>query len=131
MNTKLILISSSFFMRILGIILTFAPDWVISYLDLELTKISLFQMQILGALYFGFSMLNWTSKGAIIGGIYNRPIAIANFSHFLIAGLALLKGVISNPGIPIIFWVLTFIYAIFALVFGIGLFTHPLEEKSK
>jgi len=31
-------------------------------------------MQIIGSFYFAFAILNWMSKGSIIGGIYNRPI---------------------------------------------------------
>ena len=45
-------------------------------------------MQIIGSLYFALAILNWMSKGSFIGGIYNRPIAIANLTHFVIAGLA-------------------------------------------
>ena len=36
-------------------------------------------------------MLNWMAKGTLIGGIYNKPIAIGNFTHFTIGGLALIK----------------------------------------
>ena len=44
-----------------------------------------------------FAMLNWMAKGVIIGGIYSRPIVIANLAHFLIGDLELIKAVI-HPG---------------------------------
>jgi hypothetical protein len=55
-------------------------------------------------------MLNWMAKGTIIGGIYNRPIAIANLTHFLIGGLALAKLAFNNHKISIILWVMAGIY---------------------
>jgi len=87
-------------------------------------------VQILGALYFAFGMLNWMSKASLIGGIYNRPIAVANFSHFFIAGLALIKSIISNSDLPLIFLVIGIVYLIFALLFGLILFKHPIVEKN-
>ena len=75
-----------------GINLTFAPDLMLNFLNLEANQTTIFLLQIVGALYFGFGMLNWMNKGRPIGGIHNRPVAIANLSHFMIAGLALLKG---------------------------------------
>jgi len=51
---------------------------------------------LLGALYVDFAMLNWMVKGSLIGNIYNRPVAVANFTHFLVGGLALAKGVMGS-----------------------------------
>ncbi|MEB2784258.1 hypothetical protein [Algoriphagus persicinus] len=129
MNTKLIMTLSALFMCSAGVVFTFAPDVILSYLNLEPNQITLFIGQILGALYFGFGMLNWMSKGSLIGGIYNRPICIANLSHFLIAGLALLKGLASNPEFPIAIWVMGVIYIAFGIAFGIILFRHPVAVK--
>ena len=86
-------------------------------------------MQIIGSLYFAFAMLNWMSKGSLIGGIYGRPIAIANLTHFVIAGLALIKGILSNPSLSYIIWSIAIIYSIFAILFGIVAFNHPVSEN--
>ena len=67
------------------------------------------------------------SKGSIIGGIYNRPIAIVNLTYFVIAGLALIKGILSNPSISYVIWLITIIYSIFAILFGIVAFNHPVS----
>ncbi|MEB2780955.1 hypothetical protein U3A58_11175 [Algoriphagus sp. C2-6-M1] len=129
MNTKFIMILSALFMYSTGVVFTFAPDVILSCLNLDPNQITLFIGQILGALYFGFGMLNWMSKGSLIGGIYNRPICIANLSHFLIAGLALLKGLASNPELPIGIWAMGVIYIAFGIAFGIILFRHPVAVK--
>jgi hypothetical protein len=114
-----------------GIILTFAPDLILQVLELSTDQISLFLMQIVGALYFGFGMLNWMNKSRPIGGIYNRPVAIANLSHFMIAGLALLKGLLSTPELPSMIWVVGILYIGFGITFGVLLFRHPIADRSK
>ncbi len=116
-------------MYLAGIVLTFAPDVILNYFNLDPNRISLILLQILGALYFGFGMLNWMSKGRPIGGIYNRPVCIANLSHFLIAGLALLKGLYSQPELPVAMWVTGAIYTAFGIAFGVILFRNPTPEK--
>lgn len=130
MNTKLIMTLSACYMYSIGILLTFAPDLILDYLSLVPNQITLFLLQIIGALYFGFGMLNWMNKGRPIGGIYNRPVAIANLSHFMIAGLALLKGLSSTANISLAIWTLGIIYSVFGIAFGILLFRHPIPEKS-
>jgi hypothetical protein len=125
MNTKLIMSASAITLGIAGIFMTFIPDEILTYLHIE--KLQSFQLciQILGALYFSLAMLNWMTKTSIIGGIYNRPIAVANFTHFLIGGLALIKGVISHPGLPPVIMAGAGIYSVFAISFGVILFRHP------
>ncbi|TXE12235.1 hypothetical protein [Algoriphagus aquimarinus] len=129
MNTKLIMTLSAIFMFSAGITLTFSPDLILGSLNLNPNQIIVFLLQLLGALYFGFGMLNWMNKGRPIGGIYNRPVAIANLSHFMIAGLALLKGLISNPELQFTIWVIGIIYILFGFAFGVIFFRHPINDK--
>ena len=60
MNTKVLMIVSAINMGVAGMILSFLPQEISNYLNFTGTS-SVF-MQILGALYFGFAMLNWTAK---------------------------------------------------------------------
>jgi len=128
--TKLTMSASAIALGAAGIIMTFVPEAVLGYFSLEMSRMLVLLVQILGALYFAFGMLNWMSKASLIGGIYNRPIAVANFSHFFIAGLALIKSIISNSDLPLIFLVIGIVYLIFALLFGLILFKHPIVEKN-
>jgi energy-converting hydrogenase Eha subunit C len=89
-NTKLLMIISAAILGSTGIILTFMPQEVSQILNLTASNQIVFQIS--GALYFGFAMLNWMAKTNLMGGIYSRPIAIANFTHFLIGGLAFRRG---------------------------------------
>jgi hypothetical protein len=96
MNTKIIMISSTVFLGAMGLGLTFLPDDIISNIGIASNPISTMSLQLLGALYLGFAMLNWMAKGALIGGMYNKPIAVGNFMHFAVGALALVK-ISSNP----------------------------------
>ena len=125
MKTKPIMISSSIFLGILGISLTFIPDEIVSSLSVTSNPISTLSLQLLGAIYLGFAMLNWMAKGTLIGGIYNKPIAIGNFTHFTIGGLALIKIITEiNAHIEIIIF-LTVFYVIFAVLFAYIFKTNP------
>lgn len=128
MNTKLLMTISAVVLGAAAIILTFMPEEVAHFLNL--TGSYPIILQILGALYFGFAMLNWTAKGNLIGGIYSRPVAIGNFSHFLIGGLALIKLALHNPGWTSI-WVCAVVYLIFALLFGWVFFNNPASANKK
>jgi hypothetical protein len=130
MNTKFVMTSSAIALALMGLTLTFIPAETLSYLNVESNKMLLIVIQLLGGLYFAFAMLNWMSKATLIGGIYNRPTAIANLAHFLIGGLALIKGFMANSDWPILFMIITLIYLAFAVFFGLILFRHPIEESS-
>lgn len=125
MNTKLLMTASSIILGIIGLSLSFIPIEITEYLNLDTNIISTLSFQLLGALYLGFSMMNWMAKGSTIGGIYNRPIAIGNFMHFGVGAFALVKLVSSIEMHQEIFISLTVIYAIFALSFAYVFRTNP------
>ena len=130
MNTKSLMTSSAIILALIGISLIFFPKEILDYFELSTSDTLELLMQIIGSFYFAFAMLNWMSKGSLIGGIYNRPIALANWTHFFIAGLALIKGVLANPSLSYVIWSIAIIYSIFAILFGIVLFKHPVSELS-
>jgi len=131
MNTKILMISNCIFLGALGVILTFMPDEIISGFSITPDSISILLLQLLGALYLGFAMLNWMAKGSLIGGIYNRPIAIGNFMHFAVGALALIKIITKihiHSEIVISF---TVVYSIFAILFGYVFRTNPSSIEKK
>lgn len=86
-------------------------------------------MQLLGALYLGFAMLNWMTKGNLMGGIYGKPVAIGNLMHFVVGAFALLK-MLSTITMHWEYMVaLTVFYIIFALCFTFVFVNHPKEKK--
>ena len=73
MNTKSLMTLSAMILALIGISLIFLPKEILDYLELSVSDTLELLMQIIGSLYFAFAMLNWMSKGSLIGGIYGRP----------------------------------------------------------
>jgi hypothetical protein len=122
MNTKIVMSLCAVVLGVMGILFSFLPQEMSSYLGWVDTNPIL--LQLLGAVYFSFAMINWTGKANVLGGIYGKPITLGNFTHFAIGTLALLKWV--TQGTPTIIWIATtLLYSMFAIVFGYILFTHP------
>src|SRR5215212_3185955 len=87
---------SSFVLGLAGLMLLFAPQEALAVLRVPLTTQLPVLVQLAGALYVSFSVMNWTAKDSVIGGIYARPISLANFAHFFIGTLLLAKVVLST-----------------------------------
>jgi hypothetical protein len=127
MNTKILMTASALFLGISGIIMSFLPQEIIAYLNIEANVLTSLFLQIISALYMGFGILNWMAKGTRIGGIYNRPVAIGNFMHFGIGAITLVKLVLSVQVHELAFIMATIIYAIFAISFAYVFMTNPAD----
>lgn len=122
--------SSSIFMGVLGLALTFVPDeLVMNTLGYDQPSVKI-GLQLLGALYLSFAMTNWMTKDGVIGGIYNRPVAVGNFLHFLMGGLALARLLLGGNESPV-FIVLTLLYTALAVAFYFVVFRHPKIEQAE
>jgi len=117
--------SSALFLGVLGILISFFPNEIVDYLNIESNTITILFLKIMSGLYLGFSILNWMAKGTLIGGIYNKPIAIGNLMHFGVGTIALVKVVSSLETHSEIIISLTVIYAVFAMLFAYIFRTSP------
>jgi hypothetical protein len=126
--SKPIIISSCVLLGTLGLALIFFNQEVLAMHQLSDEMTPLFQL--MGALYFGFAITNWTAKNSIMGGIYGRAIVLGNFTHFLIGALALIK-LYSKDLDHYFLGGMAAIYFLMALSFGYLLFTHPLRSSEK
>jgi hypothetical protein len=116
MNTKILMMSSSLALGLAGIFALFMPDLLLFGQEAADAGTVSLLLQLMGALYFSFALMNWTAKDSLIGGIYARPVSVANFSHFFIGALLLVKYLMSNAfSLPI--FTLTMVYVIFAVCF--------------
>lgn len=116
-------------MGVTGIVLSFLPQEILHYLNpANGTVLDALVLQILGATYFGFAMINWTARANLIGGIYGRPLAIGNLTHFTIGALALAKRYFSSHELTIL--PLSIGYGVFAILFAIVFFRHPIKDKN-
>jgi hypothetical protein len=111
-------------MALAGLALSFAPAEVLAAFGVTAIPALVVFAQLTGALYLGFAILDWMARESTIGGIYNRPLALGNFLHFLVGALALLKAASRGSG-SITEWVAVGVYSLFALGFGAVLFGSP------
>lgn len=131
MNTKIVMTSSALFLATIGILLSFLPNEIVEYLNVEPNIITIVFLNIMSALYLGFGILNWMAKGTLIGGIYNRPIAIGNLMHFGVGAIALVKVVSNIQTHSEIVISLTVVYVIFAILFVYIFRTNPTKTEKK
>jgi hypothetical protein len=116
MNTKILMTAASLILAAGGVFALFVPDVVLSLVNTSVTAQLSALVQLMGALYFGFAIMNWTAKDSAIGGIYARPVSLGNFCHFFAGGLLLLRYQFSNP-FNLFIMILLILYVIFAVLF--------------
>ena len=115
--------TTSLVLGLAGIVALFAPESVLAMLDAPITKPLSVLVQVIGTLYFSIALMNWTAKDSIIGGIYARPVSLANFAHFFSGTLVLAKYFFSNSlNVPILLMLI--VYVILALFFYWLVFRH-------
>ena len=127
MNTKIVMTSSALLLAGLGILLSFLPNEILEYLKIVPNTITILFLKILSAFYLGFGILNWMAKGTLIGGIYNKSIAIGNLMHFGVGAIALVKVVSDIQIHSEIFISLTAVYVIFAILFAYIFKINPVQ----
>jgi len=125
MNTKILMMLSAVFLALLGLLTSYWPDKVLETHGTVPDNTTLLLLQMMGALYLGFAILNWTARGVLIGGIYARPLALGNFLHFAMVGVMLARAAVTHGVIQLASSALVF--SGFAIWFGIVLFTSPVK----
>ncbi len=121
--------TSAVVLALFGLTASFLPQEILSSAGAPASGPNTILVQLLGALYLSFAMVNWMGRTNLIGGIYSRPVAVGNTLHFTMGALALVKFVAGGtPFTPA--FVLLGVYALFALAFALILLSHPLAEAS-
>ena len=126
--TKTLMIISAIFLAVNGFVLSFFPNEISVLLTNNDNHFFILILQILGALYLGFSYINWMSKNSLIGGIYNKPLLIGNTLHFLTASIAMIKLVFKFENNLQLIIMYTIIYCLFTLFFGYVFFSDPFKK---
>lgn len=122
MKTTVLMSASSLFMAFLGLLASFLPQEILARLGAPADAALPLLVQIGGALYVGFAMVNWLAKGSLLGGIYNRPVAMGNLAHFGIGAIALVKGLLAGQTDPVLL-VGCAAYSVFAVWFALVAFS--------
>ena len=127
MTSPLISRASAGLLLAAGMALLFVPDVVLPGLVSGYPVEALWIGQLLGAAWLGVAGLNWMARATILGGIYGRPIVIANLAIYFIGGLVLLRAA-EGAGFPPGLSLLLASAALPALAYGWLLFRGPLQK---
>ncbi len=123
MHSRALMIASAAFLAVLGFATSFLPEKVLGLHGTVPDTPTLLLVQMTGALYLGFAILNWTAKGVLIGGIYARPVALGNFLHFTMVSIMLIKAAIVHGVMPLA--ISATVFSVFAIWFGLVIFRPP------
>ncbi len=122
-RSKLLLSAAAVFFGAAGAGATFLPQELLVHVRQPDARILVVFIQALGALYLAFAMLDWMSRGSTIGGIYGRPLVIANFLYFTMTAIVLVRW--AAAGAPPGIFVLAGLHILFAVCFGAVMFGSP------
>ena len=123
MHSRVLMISSAVFLAVLGLATSYMPDKVLGIHGTVPDMPTMLLIQMAGALYLGFAILNWTARGVLIGGIYARPVALGNFLHFAMVSVMLIKAAIVHGVVQLA--ISATVFSVFAIWFGLVLFRPP------
>ena len=123
MHSRILMMTSAAFLAVLGLVTSYMPQEVLGLHGTVPDTPTLLLVQMMGALYLGFAILNWTARGILIGGIYARPVALGNFLHFAMVAVMLIKAAIVHGVVPLA--ISATVFSVFAIWFGVVLFKPP------
>jgi len=124
MHTRVLMIASAALMGVIGLAASFMPQEVLGLHGTVPDNATVLFVQMAGAVYLGFAMLNWSARGILIGGIYARPVAAGNFLHFVMVAITLIKAAIVFGAVQLMFSAAVF--SVFAAWFGLVMFRPPV-----
>ena len=100
---RMILTASAIVLAVSGGIALFAPDESARAVEATASRTLSLAVQLIGSGLLGFAVLDWMSRGNRIGGIYARPIGIANLLLFMKAAFSIGKAA-STGALPAWAW---------------------------
>jgi hypothetical protein len=118
--------SSAACQAVIGLAASIAPQELLGLHGTVPDNATVLFVQMAGAVYLGFAMLNWMARGVLIGGIYARPVAAGNFLHFVMVAITLIKAAMAFRAVPLM--ISAAVFSIFAIWFGLVLF-RPLPPR--
>jgi hypothetical protein len=118
------MIASAALMAVIGLAMSFMPQEVLDMHGSVADNATVLLLQMAGAVYLGFAMLNWMARGILIGGIYARPVALGNFLHFVMVAITLIKAAIAFNAVPLM--IRAAVFSVFAIWFGLVVFKPPV-----
>ena len=122
-KASLLLAASGLVYIAAAVALLFAPEELLRFAGVAPSTLDMALLQVLGSALFGFGLLDWMQRYSRIGGIYSRPLVMANLAHAASAALLLGHIAVRTPSAPLL--AATAAYGCIAIGFGVRLFVSP------
>ena len=124
-RTSWLMTSSAAVLAVIGIALSYLPRECLTSAGVDASPRVVVLAQLTGAMALAWAILDWMARRQRIGGIYNRPLALANWLHFLMGSFALVK-MTTPAGFGALEVALVVPYAVLAIWWGVAVFTSPV-----
>ena len=109
-----------------GLALLFAPDVLLPALAPGFPPGAAWLGQLLAAAWLGVAALNWLQRAAVLGGIYGRPVVLANGALYLVSALSLLRALLGGAA-PLVVWLVCAPAALLAVAYWALLLRGPFD----
>lgn len=127
--SKVLMTSSAIVYLLMGLVISFFPQEIGRLFGTASQYgMDLLVMKILGALFFGFGVINLMACRSPLGGVYGRSIVMGNLMLALIIGGQFLKFNISQDVTGGHFWLICGVFIVFATGFLKLFFTSPVQK---
>ena len=113
MREKHVLIISSVFLFVLGVVLLIVPEEIFSLLNIKANS-ALFA-RLLGAVFIGFALLNWFTRNLAEHKL--KPIILANLAFYLLGFVVMLVNYLVGAGTENT-WLASGLFLLMAIAFG-------------
>lgn len=113
-----------------GIALLFASDSIMPALAPGFPEHAAWLGQLVGAGWLAVAALNWLNKSTLIGGIYGRPLVLANLILYFISTMVLLRALRDPETAPVLWWIAA-PHVVMAIVYGVVLFKGPVGGRKQ
>jgi hypothetical protein len=110
-----------------GVALLFASDALLPALAPGFPPAAIWLGQFLGAAWLGVAALNWLQRGAMLGGIYGRPVVFTNLVLYFVSALSLLRRLLAG-GIPPALWPVFAPTAVLGTLYAVLLLRGPFDS---
>jgi hypothetical protein len=119
--------ASAAVLLVAGVALLFAADVILPRLVPGFPPGAAWLGQLLGGAWIGVAALNWLGRSAVLGGIYGRPVVVANLTLHFVSALVLLRAA-TRAAAPGALLLAALPAASLALAYGWLLRRHPFPD---
>lgn len=130
MRAKAFVGASALIYAIGGFALLFLPHELLAHGTAAPDAASARTAQLLGAALLGMAAMNWTARGAILGGIYGRAVMNGNFCFAFISAMTTVRALFDGNA-SIWLWLLAASSILLAAGFAYFLYGRPSAPAAK